>query len=62
MCSTPQSGTCMCMFQSGSKYYIWNPTEGGVWEIMTSMNLVGIVTQIAKQGLGSLKSVEIDPV
>jgi hypothetical protein len=50
------------MFQSGSKYYIWNPTEGGVWEIMTSMNLVGIVTQIAKQGLGSLKSVEIDPV
>ena len=34
MCSTPQSGNCMCMFQSGSKYYIWNPIEGGVWEFM----------------------------
>jgi hypothetical protein len=22
------------MFRSGSKYYIWNPIEGGVWEFM----------------------------
>ena len=62
MCNTPESGDCLYLFQSGSKYYIWNPIECAIWEIMTSMDLMGIVTQIAKQGLGSLKSVEIDPV
>ena len=25
MWSIPESGGCMCMFQSGSNYYIWNP-------------------------------------
>jgi hypothetical protein len=62
MCSSRESGDCLYMFQSGSKYYIWNPIEGGVWEIMTSMDLVGIVTQIAKQGLRSLKGAPVDPV
>jgi hypothetical protein len=56
MCSTRESGSGLCMFQSSNKYYIWNQIEGAVWEIMTSMDLVGIVTQIAKQGLRSLKS------
>jgi hypothetical protein len=42
------------MFQSGSKHYIWNPIEGNIWEIMTSMDLVEIVTKIAKLGLKSL--------
>jgi hypothetical protein len=41
------------MFQSGSKYYIWNPIEGAVWEILTSIDLVGIVTEIGKLGLRS---------
>jgi hypothetical protein len=50
------------MFQSSNKYYIWNPIEGGIWEIVTSMNLVDIVTEIAKPRLGSLKIVEIDQV
>ena len=54
MCSTRKSGECMYMFQSGSKYYIWNPIEGSIWEIMTSMDLVEIVTKIAKLGLKSL--------
>ena len=33
------------MFQSGSKYYIWNLIEGDIWEIVTSMDLVDIVTK-----------------
>jgi hypothetical protein len=49
MCSTRESGDCLYMFQSGSKYYIWNQIEGAVWEIMTLMDLVGIVTQIGTQ-------------
>jgi hypothetical protein len=42
------------MFQSGNKYYIWNPIEGNIWEIMTPMDLVEIVTKIAKPGLKAL--------
>jgi hypothetical protein len=47
------------MFQSGSKYYLWNAIEGEIWEIVTSMDLVDIITQIDKLGLGSLKVVEV---
>ena len=46
----------MYIFQSGSKYYVWSVIEGNVSEIMTSMDLVGIVTKIAKLGLASLKT------
>jgi hypothetical protein len=59
MCHTPESGGCMTMFQSGSKYYLWNPIQGGIWEIMTSMDLVDIITQMDKLGLGSLKVAEV---
>jgi hypothetical protein len=59
MCNTPEPGNRMTMFQSGSKYYLWNPIEGGIWEIMTSMDLEEIVTQIGKLGLRSLKVVEV---
>ena len=52
----------MYMFQSGSKYYIWNPMAGTVWEIMTSVDLVGIVTQITKLGVKSLKIKRVDQV
>jgi len=45
----------MSMFQSGSKYYLWNPIEGAIWEIVTSMDLVDIITEMSKLGLGSLK-------
>jgi hypothetical protein len=55
MCSTPDSGDCLYMFQSGSKYYIWNPIEGQICETITSMNLVDIVSEIAKLGLTALK-------
>ena len=53
---TRDSDHCLHMFQSGRKYYIWNPIEGGIWEIVTSMNLVDIV---AKPRLGSLKTAKV---
>jgi hypothetical protein len=59
MCSAPDSDNCMIMFQSGSKYYLWNPIEGGIWEIITSMDLVDIVTEIGKLGLKSLKIAKV---
>ena len=60
MCSRPDHH--MFIFQSGSKYYIWSAIEGTVWEIMTSMDLMDIVTKIAKMGLGSLKTKEVHEV
>jgi hypothetical protein len=45
--------TTICSYFS--KYYVWNAMADTVWEIMTSMDLVDIVTKIAKLGLRSLK-------
>ena len=59
MCSSPESGDCLYMFQSGSKYYLWNPIEGAICEIVTSMDLVDIVTEIDKPRLGSLKLAKV---
>ena len=50
------------MFQSGSKYYLWNLIAGKIWEIVTSMDLVDIVTEVGKMGLGSLKIAEVHQV
>ena len=57
MCSDPksESGASEFMFQSGSKYYLWNPIEGTIGEIVTSMDLVDIITEIDKPRMGSLK-------
>ena len=46
----------MYIFQSGSKYYVWNAMADTVSEIMTSMDLVDIVTKITKLGLRSMKT------
>jgi hypothetical protein len=59
MRNTLESGDCLHLFQPDSKYYIWNPIEGGIWEIMTSMDLMDIVTEIAKPRMGSLKMEEL---
>jgi hypothetical protein len=40
----------MYMFQCGSIYYLWNLIEDDIWEIVTSMALVDIVTAIGKKG------------
>ena len=55
MCSSRESGNHMYIFQSGSRYYIWNPMADTVWKIVTSMGLVDIVAEIAKLGVRSLK-------
>ena len=59
MCSTLESGNCMSMFQSGSKYYLWNPIEGTICEIVTSMDLVDIITEMDKPRMGSLKFAKV---
>ena len=59
MCSSRESGDSEYMFQSGSKYYLWNPLEGGIWEIVTSMDLVDIITEIDKPRMGSLKLAKV---
>ena len=60
MRTTRQSGRSTYMFQSGSKYYLWDPIDGAICEIVTSMDLMDIVTQIGKMGLTSLDIVEVD--
>ena len=61
MCSSPESesGDSEYMFQSGSKYYLWNPIEGNIWEIVTSMDLVDIITEIDKPRGGSLRFAKV---
>ena len=62
MCSTPKSGDCLYMFQSGSKYYIWNLIEDNVWEIRAPSDLEDIIAEIAKLGVGSLKVAPVPQV
>ena len=62
MCSSRESGNHMYIFQSGSRYYIWNPVADTVGEIMTSMDLVDVVTKITKLGVRSLKIKRVDEV
>ena len=50
------------MFQSDSKYYLWNLIEGEVWEIVTSMDLVDIITEMGKMRYGSLKIEKVEEV
>jgi hypothetical protein len=61
MCHSPdsKSGGCLYMFQSSNKYYFWNPIESTIGEIVTSMDLVNIVTEIGKPRMGSLKFAEV---
>ena len=62
MCSSRESDHHMYMFQSGSKYYIWSPMAATVGKIMTSMDLVDVVTKITKLGVRSLKIKPVDEV
>jgi hypothetical protein len=48
------------MSQSGSKYYLWELIEGEIWEIVTSMDLVDIMTEMGKTKYGSLKIEKVD--
>jgi len=62
MCTTPQSGDFLHMFQSGSKYYIWNLIEDDVWEIRAPLVLEDITAGISKLGVGSLKVAPVPQV
>ena len=61
MCSDPESesGDSEYIFQSGSKYYIWNPIEGTIGEIVTSLDLADIMTEMKKPKWGSLKYAKV---
>ena len=59
MCSSSESGDCQYMFQSSSKYYLWNPIEGAIWEIVMLLDLVDIMTEIDKPRMGSLKFAKV---
>jgi hypothetical protein len=61
MCNSPhsESGGCLYMFRSSNKYYFWNPIEGTIGEIVTSMDLVDIIKEIGKPRMGSLKFAEV---
>ena len=61
MCSDPrsESGASEFMFQSGSKYYLWNPIESTIGEIVTSMDLVDIMTEMNKPKMGSLRYAKV---
>ena len=62
MRTTRQSGGYTYMFQSGSKYYLWNLIMDEIWEIVTSMELVDIVTEIGKPRYGSLEIKKVHEV
>jgi hypothetical protein len=62
MRTTRQSGASYYMFQSGSKYYLWNLIADEIWEIVTSMELVDIVTEIGKPRYGSLEIAKVHEV
>ena len=54
MCSDGESGNGLYMFQSGTKYYIWNEIEGDVWKIVSPAKLEDILDEICQLGVGHL--------
>ena len=56
MCTTRQSGSCLSMFLSNKKYYLWNHIEGDVWEIKEPTSLENIADWMGKVGVGSLRT------
>lgn len=55
MCSAPETGEGLYMFQSGSKFYIWDQTGGDVEEITRSQDLNEILELMHKKGCKPLK-------
>jgi hypothetical protein len=62
MRTTRQSGDSCYMFQSGSKYYLWNLITDEIWEIVIPMELVDIITEISKPRSGSLEITKVHEV
>jgi len=59
MSNSNESGGCLRMFKSGTKFYIWNPIEGGIWEIVNPTGLDEIMDRITRIGAKDLK---VEPV
>src|SRR5204863_7417223 len=59
MCTTPETGELLYMFESGNKFYIWNQVDGDVWEITRCQDLNEILEIMDKKGFGSLKLKDI---
>jgi hypothetical protein len=55
MCSAADTGEGCIMFQSGSKFYIWNQMDDGVWEITISRDLDTILRKMYKTDTQGLK-------
>jgi hypothetical protein len=62
MRTTRESGASYYMFQPGSKYYLWNLMTDDIWEIVTSMELVDIITEVGKPRQGSLEIKKVHEV
>jgi hypothetical protein len=50
------------MFQSGGKYYLWVQIATEILEIVTSLDLADIITEMGKKGLGTLKTAKVHMV
>lgn len=55
MCSAAATSEGCVMFQSGSKFYIWNQMDGGVWEVTISQDLIKILEIMYKTDTKGLK-------
>jgi len=53
---TPESGECMSLIQSGSKYYLSDPIECSIWEIVMPTDLEDIIMEMGKPRFGSMKT------
>jgi hypothetical protein len=50
------------MVQSGNKYYLSDPIEGTIWEIVTPTDLEDIIMEMGKPGFGSLETALVRPM
>lgn len=48
------TGGLVRLFQSGGKFYLWNPVENDVWLVTQPAALSGIANAIDKGGLAAL--------
>ncbi|KAH8702293.1 hypothetical protein BGW36DRAFT_424573 [Talaromyces proteolyticus] len=55
LCSTRQSGNCMYLIESQSKYYLWNQIESDVWHIESPTIKNEILRTIGTQGVSGLQ-------
>lgn len=55
MCTTPETGEGLYMFESNNRFYIWNQMDGDIWEITKSQDFDKILETMCQKGLGPLK-------